>query len=750
MKESALVKILKYGIYITAFVPLIIFSEFISPFHFGKVIVFRSIIEILFVFYIILIWHNRFYLPHRNSIFWSFFAFTFVFGVTTLTSVDVLSSFWGFLERMGGFWSFLHYFVYFVILTAVFRTKDDWLRLLDVALAVGVLSALYGFGQKLPACPSDNPNCFNSFFVGFGQRERIFGTIGNAALFAGYELLVAFTALTFLFRRGISFNRRAIYGVTFILVTIAILMTAARGSLLGLAIGSFLFLSLYAFIYKSRKAKTAFMSFAFLGVLFIGVSLFAGDSKFIENSRYLRRITDLSFKSYTIQTRFWAWEAGIKGWKESPKTILLGWGPENFNIPFSKHFNPKFYTGPGSETLFDRAHNMFVEVLVTMGIIGLISYSSIFYFSIRSLFRRVNKVAKEEAVYFIGMLSLLVAYMAHNFFFFDTSANFILFFTLLGFINFVVYGTSEVVKSNKKVPGSKTNLTFFLLLIVIFSIYKTNVIPSKANYATPRGIVRSWEGDYAGAVEKFKESIAYNTFGVFEYRHRLAQIIFDKHSQLKNPQYIIDVIKEVEKNAESSQLDYLPHLYLSRLNILLGANDPSSKYNDIALMHARKALELAPTFVRAYYETGQAYLNKKQLDMAAEEFRKAANLNPDIGVSYWYWGMVVAEEGNLDEAALVFEKAFTVTYPYSASTDDLLRLARFYSEVNNFKMLAVIYESAAGPNGSNPQYHATLAYVYAKLGRIDQAVEQARWAARVDSSYEAEAKAFIQALGKSR
>ena len=116
MSTNVLEKILKYGVYVVAFVPLVIFSQFISPFHFGKVIVFRTIMEVLFVFYAVLVWRDRSYLPKRDSIFRSFFAFTAVFGLTTIFSIQPYESFWGALERMGGFWTFLHYFVYLVIL----------------------------------------------------------------------------------------------------------------------------------------------------------------------------------------------------------------------------------------------------------------------------------------------------------------------------------------------------------------------------------------------------------------------------------------------------------------------------------------------------------------------------------------------------------------------------------------------------------------------------------------------------------
>lgn len=743
MKESDLVKILKLGIYAAALAPLVIFSEFISPFHFGKVIVFRSLIEILLVFYLVLIWRNRAYLPSRTSIFWSFFAFTAVFGFTTVTSIQIYDSFWGFLERMGGFWSFIHYFVYFVILISIFRTKEDWLRLLDVALVVGLLSDFYGFGQKTDI----------KFFVGSGNRARIFGTIGNAALFSGYELIIVFLSLMFFFKEGNSQFKKILYGTVFFLSSIAVLMTAVRGSVLGLAVGLFVFITLYVFVSKSRKARTYFLYLVVLVILLFAASQFFRDSDLIKNSKYLSRITDLSLKSYTVQTRLWAWEAGIRGWKESPKTILLGWGPENFNIPFSKNFNPNFYAGPGSETLFDRAHNMFVEVLVTMGILGFLAYVSLFYFSLKNLWNKFSESGQgKSSIFYLGLISLVVAYVVHNFFFFDTSANFILFFTVFGFINFVCYTPSEISRNDKKI-SRLSNLQIasiaILLIPVGYLIYLTNIVPSLANYATTRGIVRSWQGDYVGAVEKFKESLAYQTFGAYEYRHRYAQLVFENYSKLKDPKYIIYAIDEVKKSAENRPNDYLPNLYLSRLNILLGKDDASSPYNDTALVYAEKAIKLSPTFVRAYHETGQVYLNKKQYEKAALEFQKAAELNPDVGVSFWYWGMVELQLQNFDKAAEIFEKALTAPYPNTdISENDLVGITKLYLDRNNFNMLAVIYERLINLKPDNPNYRASLAYVYAKLGRVNEALEQARIAVKLDSGFEAEAREFVKALGR--
>src|SRR3989344_8647965 len=142
---------------------------------------------------------------------------------------------------------------------------------------------------------------------------------------------------------------------------------------------------------------------------------------------------------------------------------------------------------------------MFVEILVTMGVVGFVAYVAIFYFLLRSLWRlfrnKLRENLKDEAIYYAGLFSLVVAYVIHNFFFFDTSANFILFFTVLGLISFLLSGVSnaqDLTHVNKKLSNFKVSTIVVLLVVASFIIYKTNIIPSKANYATTRAIVHGW------------------------------------------------------------------------------------------------------------------------------------------------------------------------------------------------------------------------------------------------------------------
>lgn len=745
MREPALAKILRYLLYATAFMPLIIFSQYISPFHFGKVVVFRSVVELMLVLYLLLIWEDRSYLPKTNKIFWSFFIFAVAFSLTTITSVIPYQSFWGTLERMGGLWTFWHYFVFFVVLTAVLRTREHWDRFLELTIVSGILSALYGFGQKTNL----------SFFIGSGGRERIFGTIGNAALFAGYEIVNLFLALTLFVRRESTSNQRLLFGAGVVLGTLAVIMTVVRGSLLGLGVGWFLFSILYYLKTRSPRAKKVILSLVTLAGLFFFILVTPlKDSSLVQSTRFTRRLTDTSFNTYTAKTRFWAWEAGLKGWRDSFKTIALGWGPENFNVPFSKYFNPKFFTGPGAETLFDRAHNMFVEVLVTMGLLGLIAYLGIYAAAFSSLVKLVRSKSN-DAFYGIGFIALVVAYAIHNSFIFDTSANFLAFFSVLGFIAYVAniapqQAGTQTARQARSASGFRVVVGIVMFIAALVLAYKTNVLPSKANYATTRGIIRGWSNDFDGAVAKYREALSYNVPGKYEFRHRFGQYLLEYGGQNKlNPKVneaLLFAIQEIQKNADENPPDYLPHLYISRLYITLGKEDSKSPYNDEALKHSLKALEISPTFVRTYYEVGQAYLNKKESDKAVEYFRKAAELNPDVGLSFWYWGIVEIERGNIQEGLKIVDQA--LAKGFGGTPADYLRLINANFRVGNYQGIAQMYERLVALDSKNPQYYAGLATAYAQIGRIDDAVAAARKAVALDPSFLEEARNFVRSLGR--
>ncbi|OGN19575.1 MAG: hypothetical protein A3F25_00545 [Candidatus Yanofskybacteria bacterium RIFCSPHIGHO2_12_FULL_45_19b] len=757
LKETNLTKLVRWGVYLVALVPLIIFSDYLSPFHFGKVVVMRAWIEILAVLYLVLVMRDRRWLPRATPLFWAITAFSAVFGVTAFAGGNIYQSVMGTMERMGGWFTFLHYWLFFVIMTGMLRTREQWVRLIKISVVVSLLSTFYGFLQKTNW----------DLIVGAGGRSRIFGTIGNPALFAGYELVNVFFALWLLLSPAQTKSSRWFYGIAFLLNLIAVFSTAVRGSLLASVLG----LGLMVWLYVRQRGFLRLTRWLVVLLVFLvvgeGLLVLNRQSDFVQSSPYFSRLSDVSSQTRTVQTRFWAWQAGIDGWNDSYKTILLGYGPENFNLPFSNHFNPLFYQGSGSETFFDRAHNMFVEVLVTMGLVGIVAYLTIFLVLIKILWKIYKKAQhKEDASGAAVLLSGLLAYLVHNLFIFDTSANFIVLFVFIGLtsflydINFVQ--RKETVEATKPLRYSAP-LVAVLLVAVIFSVLKTSIQPARANYVTTRGIVASWAGDYAGALVKFKEALAYDTFGKYEICHRFAQYVFENMSAYQPKQrseLLLYLIDQLKKNIPPQDNDYLPYLYISRTYIVLGKDDPKSLYNDLALQNSLRALEIAPTFVRTYYEIGQAYLNKRDYIRAKENFRKALDLNPTVGLSWWYLAVTQLDSEQTAEGINSIEQAIALGYN-GFREHDLTRLISVYSGYKpiNYERLVWLYEhllvlqpeqpSDATQASKIANYYAQLAAAYFGVDRLDEAVMAAQQAVRLDPSFRSEAEKFVHSFGRT-
>jgi len=742
MSTKSLEKIIKYGIYLVALVPLIVFKNYLSPFHFWKVTMFRSLIEILLIFYVVLIIKDRSFLPKPNKIFWSITCFVAVFGITTLLSSDFFPSFWGTLERMGGWFTFIHLWLFFIMAISILKTKEDWIKFIKISIWVSLLSSIYGFLQKTNW----------SLIMGSGGRNKIFGTIGNSALFAGYILINTFLSLIIGLRKSESKANKWIYISIFFVNVLAIFLTGIRGSVAALVVGLVIFGLLYSYKLGSKKIRIfAFSFIALIVVSIIGLQ-FLQNSSLVQNSSYLKRYSDISPSTYTVQTRLWTWKSGLQGWVDNFKTIILGWGPENFNIPFSKNFNPKHFNGLGSETLFDRAHNMFIEVLVTMGIVGLLVYISIFVFAFKILSRMSKKDQDDEKKLIgLGLISCLIAYIIHNCFIFDTISNFIMFFLILGFI--YLFDKPESVKNNTSKINNK-NLTSIvatvLTTLVIISIYCTNIVPAKANYTTTRAIVASWKSNHDLAFEKYEKALSYSALGKYEIRNRFSQYILERANGLetidqKTIERVNLAIEYQKKNAEEHPLDYLPELYLSRAYIIFGKKDANSEYNDLSLEHSAKALKLSPTFVRTYYELAQAYVNKKQYDQAISYFEKAKDLNPDVGISWWYLGLTYIEAGQIEKGLEVLDIARNKGY--KPGEYDLIRETEAYIKLQDFQKVAELYNVLIAMNPNQAQYHASLAVTYSRIGKKIEAVSEAKKAASLDSKYAKEAEAFIKSLG---
>lgn len=303
--------------------PLLVFRSLLFPFITSKAFYFRILIEVLLVLYLFFIFQYSEYIPKRRALTIALLIFTGIFILTSFTGIDFNLSFWSDIERMEGAFGFIHLTVYFIIIVSVFRTKDEWNKLLHVFWAMSILLCLYGLGQKL--------GLKNLLLA---NDPRISSTLGNSAYLGGILLFSIALSLIFFFNAKSYFAKLMYLAVLVFNLTI-LLFTGTRGAYLGLSAGIAFGLLLSAFLLNKRALKTVLLA-SLLLFIGCGISLLLNSEKaFVKNNQYLYRLSHFSLEDATLNTRLISWKAGWKGFLDKP---IFGVGSGNYAYSFDKYF----------------------------------------------------------------------------------------------------------------------------------------------------------------------------------------------------------------------------------------------------------------------------------------------------------------------------------------------------------------------------------------------------------------------------
>ncbi|MDP1629097.1 MAG: hypothetical protein Q8L57_00600, partial [bacterium] len=211
-KTKTIIKILAI---LALFTPLIISKSTLFPFIFGKAVAFQILVELMLIVYLIGLAKFSEFRPRFSALTLALLAFFVVLVLSTIFSADPYASFWSKQERMEGLFTLSHYFVFFLVLTAVFRKKEDvssvalparrsfneggakegWLGFLRWSVIAAFLVCLHALAQwvNLP---------------GFTKGIGVSGTLGNPSFLASYLIFIIFFALFLFLEKTKSRNPR--------------------------------------------------------------------------------------------------------------------------------------------------------------------------------------------------------------------------------------------------------------------------------------------------------------------------------------------------------------------------------------------------------------------------------------------------------------------------------------------------------------------------------------------------------------
>ncbi len=752
--------------------PFILINNLFFPFITGKAFYFRIIVEIATLLYIVLAAIDREYRPRLSPIMASAGIFLIILGLATVSAVDPLKAFWSNFERMEGFVLFLHLFAYLVVAGSVMKHKSGWWTWFFNATLV--MSVVIG------------ADAFISFYSDPNQvGYRIFGNLGNSSYLGVYSLIHIFIALFFVLKKIGHRSAKVLaaqgayvsvgfYALVAIFNLIVLFNTGTRGSFVGLVLGILVTALLIAIFERQnrglRKIGIVLVSLSVAFVVFLG--LFK-ESPLIRGNDMLNRFAELmtlDFKAVLEnqgKSRHLLWGMAWEGVKERP---VLGWGLDNFHYVFAEKYNPAMYA---QEQWFDRSHNVFMDWMVSAGILGLLAYLSLFGFAIYMVLR----ISEQRMSFSLKAILIggFVAYLGHNAFIFDNLSSYILFFSTLAFIHASYLHDMEEKaalasksahggahdghhsqshqhsqKRTTQYPGLQPSMVAGVAVvatIVMFWVcYQVNMRPWSANQtlldglrpqildAKGKAVTQAAEAKFAKVKQAYEMRVMSNSEPLEQLAEKAAEVLASNATNEAKSAAFQYVDRAFSEQFARTPKDPRPYYFYVTLLTRSGLNDK-------AYEAVQQAVALSP---KKQSFLAMQFIIEMQLGKKAEAYNtalKSYTLEPRNEEARRFYVASLVLVGKASEA----EATATTTESRIKYLTDPAVLNAYLSSSQQARLITLLQKEITA-NPASVELRSVLINVYVKSGDKASAIREMKALRAVDPSLESQIDKAIEDL----
>lgn len=621
MTSKNYLNLLKWGVWLSPLVLLMVFPPLLFPYITSKQLIFNILIEALLPFWLLLVINYPVYRPRKSWITYGLLAYFFVLLLSCFSGVDFNLSFFGNAERMLGWFHLFHFFLFYLIIITVWREKADWLRFFDIALGVTVIIVLYGIKQNYPASFLGNAAytaALMLFSLGWSiyQIRQRFIQYGGFKSFSQHYTWLYFVAAFF-----------SLYGL---------FQANISGAYVGLAAGIIGALFLWSWLSpRKRDRYLGIIVITFL-VIMVGFLFLNRQASWLRDSRVGVVLKDFSAANPTWNTRLISWRAAYLDFKDHP---ILGVGYGNYAFTFDYYFDAHFIDYSPNETYFDRAHNNLVDIVSTAGALGLLTYLSIFV-AVAYYLKRAYHLRKIGAGELAIIFGIIVAYFVQNLALFDALVSYIMFFVLLGFIYFFNQDGAGKLETeprlNKRQEYIGGGVLVLLSLVIIWSM---NFGSWRMFAAAIQGYTAISQGQVASGLSYYKESLDLSPWNR-DSRSSLINLITGNPKLLssldqKTAEELLDYAVELgEKNVSYNPYDSMMNSQLAKVaNLAARYNyrslDKLNRYSVIAVEAIEQAIASSPQRYPLYFIRSDVYLTRGDKTEALASLYKIKEIKPD-------------------------------------------------------------------------------------------------------------------------
>jgi len=604
--EKICVSIITFATYLVLFTPLIVNGDFFFPFVGPKSLFFMALVQIIFFTWLFLIFHSKKYRPRFNLVLAALLLYLVVVVISSFLGANPSYSFWSKFERMTGLLMWINIFAFFLVLSSVFKKREDWEKVFCVSLLVALIAAFISVTDRS------------------SQVMRGGGTIGNDS-FLGTYLLLSLALGFYLFFTSKRDGIKIYSAVCIALILLILVQSGARAAKISFWGGIFLLALLYFSFYAKKKAAN------WLGRILLVLSviffIIAVAAIFQPGNFIYQKFVEMATKARLV-----VWEASWKGFLERP---WFGWGLENFEVVFTKYFNPcLFLRECGGEVWFDRSHNIIFDVLVANGALGMISYGLIFLAVFYVLWKGFSR--KKIDFWMAGIFSVfLIAYLVQNLTVFDMVNSYLVLFLIIACASALASQREEEALAR---AGNFNPLVFLAVLILFGAAFlKFSLEP----FLTDRYIISAIQSQPFSdqRFDLYQKTLQTSQLGKYQNRGFFAETTLSgydpskAYASLEKIKREFDfVASEMEKSIKDSPLDFRTILRLGQVY------NTMAYFDQEALPKAEKVLDVAiqvsPANQQAYWALTHTKILEGKYREAADLAEKSVQLDPRVERSH--------------------------------------------------------------------------------------------------------------------
>ncbi len=641
--------------------------------------------------------------------------------LSTFFSIDPHTSIWGYYSRLnGGLLSIVCYLLLYWAFVSNFD-KDEALKMLRATIIGGLLVALWAIPEHFGYSPS----C--ALLVGRWSADcwvqdvqsRVFATIGQPNWLAAYMGMLVFPAIYF-FLSEKTVIKKVCYYLATLLFYLAFTFTFSRGGLLGV-MGGIVFSSILILIktYSGHLSRdTVLKPFGIVITSLIVINLLFG-SALTGSFRILKENAPPPRPTLTTggggtqlenggtesgQIRLIVWRGALDIFKHYP---IFGSGVETFAYSYYMYRPIAHNMVSEWDFLYNKAHNEYLNYLANTGLVGFITYSlfiiGFILWSVLALFNKYLQVVSKkltlrkspvvtnsnEILLVTLMVGGYLSYLIQNFFGFSVVMIAILFYLFPAFVFVITESTKSVTKLpqklnflqifgkvlDKSLTGSSDSplrMSLFVKMIIclvcfymvwgVFNLWRADVNYKLGSDASDNGSANKaytalnrayqlnpdeplYQSDFGNVLASAAVAMA-DTAATDSAELKDQAVLFTENSLAISPAnvslwrtairtyYVLSIldkeydkktIEVIDKAISLAPTD--PKLYYNKALILSQQNDLPKSIETML-----KAIELKPNYREAKISLGDIYIKNNQSDKAIEilnQVLKAIPNDPD-------------------------------------------------------------------------------------------------------------------------